>query len=198
MRYCANSILMKVFQVTLGLTCKKSWKSSNASLFHRHLKIWICKVTRKLQLSDKCTEGKAKWKHSSETTDSVTECVNVGLLILRVEETLSMRRTLTVLRPGRCLLLLFSSGPSIDGGVAFPPFVRYLCPSCLHDTRRHRCTCVCVCVCVCVWGLCCSICRQSGWARIGLHVVLFMAAFSWVMESLRGFNVGGRHEPRWP
>lgn len=102
---------------------------------------------------------------------------------------------LIVLRPGLCLLLLFSSGRVLTR--VSPSPVRSIplsSASCLHDTRRHCC----VCVCVCVEGLCCSIFSWSGWAGIRLHVVLFMAAFSWVMESPRGFNVGDRNEPRWP
>lgn len=47
-------------------------------------------------------------------------------------------------------------------------------------------------MCVCVSALCCCICRRMQTAGIRLHVVLLTAAFLGVMDSLRGFHVGGR------
>lgn len=81
---------------------------------------------------------------------------------------------LTALRRARCLRPLFSSGPSIDSGVAFP---------CLFDTSvlcflsvRHPMppprVCACLSVCVCLMPQ--YLQAEQG---IKLHVVLFMAAF---------------------
>lgn len=129
--------------------------------------------------------------------DLVTSSLNVwmlGLLILWAEETLNMRRNLTdSIETGPLSAPVVLIGAEYRRRCRLPPFVRYLCPPlpvCTTPDATAQC--------VRVWVLCCSICRQSGWAGVRLHVVLFMAAFSCVMESLRGFDVGGRHELRWP
>lgn len=130
-------------------------------------------------------------KHVSNfliTWVKVVFAAEVGGDFLRAED------CLTALGPARCLRPLFSSGPSIDSGVAFPCLfdTSVLCfLSVRHPTPPPR-VCACLSVCVCVSDAAVFAGRAGDKvACCSFHDSVFLSD-----GSLRGFNVGGVHEPR--